>query len=116
VIKMVFGFLKRKREEEKLPELTEVPLEFEERTEHTKILIEKINNLGDADHIIRKVRMGNIVIANIKEIKEDKPDELRQAIGRIKTAIANMQGDIAGAGDEWIIATPKTAVIKREGI
>jgi len=115
---MVFGFLKREKSEdtEAMPEMTEVPLEFEEKTEHVKILVEKISNIGDADHIIRKIRMGNIVIANIKDIKENNPDELRQSIGRLKTAVANMQGDIAGAGDEWVIATPKTAVIKREGI
>lgn len=115
---MVFGFLRREKKEENaaMPEMTEIPLEFEEKPEHIKILVEKISNIGDADHIIRKIRNGNIVIANIKDIREHNPDELRQSIGRIKTAVANMQGDIAGAGDEWVIATPKSAVIKREGI
>jgi SepF-like predicted cell division protein (DUF552 family) len=112
----MFGFLKRKKEDETTAQVAEVPLEYEEKAEPKQILVEKVGNLGDSDSIIRKVRMGAIVIASIKELKENKPDELKQAIGRIKTAVGNMQGDIAGVGDEWIVVTPSTAVIKREGI
>jgi len=111
----MFGFLKRRKREDQA-QVAEVPLEFEEKTEQTQILVEKINNLGDADKIIRLIRLGNIVIAGIKDLKETKPDELKQVIGRIKTSVANMQGDIAGVGDEWVVITPSTAMIKREGV
>jgi SepF-like predicted cell division protein (DUF552 family) len=113
----MFDFLKRKKQgDETTTQVAEIPLEYEEKTEPTQILVEKIGNLGDSDSIIRKIRAGAIVIANIRELKENKPDELKQAIGRIKTAVGNMQGDIAGVGEEWVVVTPSTAVIKREGI
>ncbi|MBI4014623.1 MAG: cell division protein SepF [Candidatus Aenigmarchaeota archaeon] len=80
----------------------------------TKIMIEKVDGLTSVDKIMRKVREGNIIIASIKDLKEANTEELKHCISRMKTACMNMNGDIAGAGEEWIIITPSSAAIHRE--
>lgn len=112
----IFSKLFKKREEgeqtEHSEELTELPAP-EEPVSKAQVVVEKIEMLSDADRIIRKVRSGNIVIARIKELKEQNLDELKHAISKIRTSTAVWNGDIAGVGDEWIIVTPSTAKIKR---
>jgi len=109
----IFGSLFKRKEEQAEPEeMTELPAE-QEASDHTKVMIEKIDMVGDADRIVRKVRSGNIVIANIKHLKEQNMDELKQAISKIRSSAAMFNGDIAGVGDEWLIVTPSTARIHR---
>ena len=79
-----------------------------------KVMVEKLDGLGSVDKIMRKVREGNIVIASIKDLKEANTEELKHCISRMKTACMNINGDIAGAGAEWIIITPPAAGIYRE--
>ena len=105
-------FKKRPEEEPQTNELTELPVP-EETTTYTNVMIDKIEMLADADRIIKKVRSGNIVIARIKELKEQNLDELKHAISKIKTSCSVFNGDLAGVGDEWLIVTPSTAKIHR---
>ena len=112
----IFSKLFKKREDEtaegQAEELAELSAP-EEQTSQTQIMIEKIEMLADADRIIKKVRSGNIVIARIKELKEQNLDELKHAISKIRTSTSVWNGDIAGVGDEFIIVTPSSAKIKR---
>jgi SepF-like predicted cell division protein (DUF552 family) len=105
---------KKKPTEETAPaeELTEIPAEQGDQTQ-TKVMIDKIESLSDSDRIIKKVRSGNIVIARIKELKEQNMDELKHSISKIRTSVTMFNGDIAGVGDEWLIVTPSTARIQR---
>ncbi len=105
-----------KKEEEKVEEVedyTELPLDVE-NPKQTHIIIEKLEAYSQVDMLMKKVREGNIVIAKIRELKDNNLDELKQSIARMKTMCANFDGDIAGVGDEWIIITPRTARIHRE--
>ncbi|MBS3054855.1 MAG: cell division protein SepF [Candidatus Aenigmarchaeota archaeon] len=79
-----------------------------------KVMVEKLDGLPSVDKIMRKVREGNIVIASIRDLKEANTEELKHCISRMKTACMNINGDIAGAGEEWIIITPSSAGIYRE--
>lgn len=113
----IFSKLFKKREtgetaEGQVEELAELPAP-EEQGAQTQIMIEKIEMLSDADRIIKKVRSGNIVVARIKELKEQNMDELKHAISKIRTSSSVWNGDIAGVGDEWIIVTPSSARIRR---
>jgi len=105
-------FKKRAEEEPQTNELAELPAP-EETATYTNVMIDKIEMLADADRIIKKVRSGNIVIARIKELKEQNLDELKHAISKIRTSASVFNGDIAGVGDEWLIVTPSTAKIQR---
>jgi SepF-like predicted cell division protein (DUF552 family) len=104
---------KREKQEPQVEEFTEIPIDVDQNATVTKIMIEKIGALSDTDNIVRKVKAGNIVVAKIKELKETNLDELKQVISKIRIAIASIDGDIAGVGDEWLIITPKIARIHR---
>lgn len=109
-IDMKFPFFKKK--EDAIEEYTEIPLEGEE-LEKIKIIIDKVDDYMSVDRIIRNVREGNIVIARIKKLKDENVEELKHAISKIKTACDNFDGDVAGAGDEWLIVTSSKARIAR---
>ncbi len=109
----IFGnIFKKKEEQPQTDQLTELPVP-EEQLPYTNVVIEKIETLADSDRIIKKVRSGNIVIARIKELKEQNLDELKHSISKIRTSASMFNGDIAGVGDEWLIVTPSTAKIHR---
>ena len=78
------------------------------------VMIEKIDSYASSDRIIQKVKKGNIVIANMKELKDMNLDELKHSISKIRSATERLDGDIAGAGDEWIIITPSTVRVHRD--
>ena len=80
----MFGkfFKKRPQAEEKVEEFTEIPLEIDQQ-EKVKVMIDKIDSLADADSVIKKVRSGNIVIARIKDLKENNVEELKHCISKI---------------------------------
>jgi len=112
----MFSKFFRKRQpqvEEHIEEFTELPVEGDAAPQ-MKVIIEKIEGLSDADRIIKKARTGNIVIARIKELKEQNVDELKHCISKIKTSAAVFQGDIAGVGDEWLLITPQSVKINRD--
>jgi SepF-like predicted cell division protein (DUF552 family) len=98
---------------EKEGEYTELMPEVEE-SQYVKIMIEKLDKYSSVDRIIRKIKDGNIVIAKIKELKENNEEELKHSITKIRTACESLNGDIAGVGEEWIIVTPNIANISRE--
>ena len=112
----LFGKFFKKEEpqnEPQIEEFTELPLDLEQKQEHMKIIIEKLEDFTDTDRIIRKVRSGAIVIVAIKGIKERSMEELKHAISKFKTSVSVFNGDIVGVGDEFVILTPSTARIHR---
>jgi SepF-like predicted cell division protein (DUF552 family) len=80
------------------------------------IMVDKLEGMSQVDKIMRKVREGNIVIASISKMREDSTEELKHCISRMKTATTNIQGDIAGAGEEWLIITPPSAAVHRDPV
>jgi SepF-like predicted cell division protein (DUF552 family) len=112
----LFGKIFKKDEQQAEPQLeefTELPLDLDQKQEHMKIIIEKLDDFTDTDRIIRKMRSGSIIIVNVKGIKERSMDELKHAISKFKTSVAGANGDIVGVGDEFVILTPSTARIHR---
>jgi SepF-like predicted cell division protein (DUF552 family) len=97
----------------KIDEFTEIPIEVDQ-AEKIKVMIDRLDTLSDADRVIKKVRSGNVVIARIKDMKENNLDELKHSISKIKTSCTVFQGDLAGVGDEWLLITPSTVRINRE--
>ena len=105
-------FKKRQPEvEERIEEFTELPAEQEGAK--VNIVIDKIEGLADSDRVIKKVRTGSVVIARIKELRENNVEELKHCISKIKTSATVFQGDLAGVGDEWLLVTPPSVKIHR---
>ena len=105
-------FLKKEQEEE-IGEYAELPMEGEAEPTSMKIIVDKLEGYASVDKIMRHVRNGNIVIVRIKEMKDTNMDELKHAVGKLRNACANVDGDVAGVGDEWIVVTPSTVRIQR---
>jgi SepF-like predicted cell division protein (DUF552 family) len=112
----LFGKIFKREEpqsEPQIEEFTELPLDLDQKQDHLKIMIEKLEDFTDTDRIIRKVRNGAIVIVGIKGIKDKSMEELKHAISKFKTSVTVFNGDIVGVGDEFVILTPPTARVHR---
>ncbi len=109
---MVLSVFKKKGEEEE--EYVELQVEEEpEKKGRIKIVVENLSSFGDSDRIQERIREGKIVFIKIKELKEKDLGELKRAISRISKTCAAIGGDIAGVGEDWVIATPGFAVVER---
>lgn len=81
-----------------------------------KILIKPfdLNEFGDTKQIVDSLREGNvIVLINISPLKEKDLMEVKRAIAKIKKTVDAINGDIAGFGEDYLVATPPFARIER---
>jgi SepF-like predicted cell division protein (DUF552 family) len=73
-----------------------------------------IENFQDIKMIIDSLRDGNtIAVINIRPLKDKDIIELKRAISKLKKTTDAVSGDLAGFGDDYIIATPSFAQIYR---
>jgi len=75
--------------------------------------IEKITDFMDSDRIQKKLRDGAVMLINVKVLKDKNVGELKRALEKLKKVCESVGGDIAGAGEDWIIITPGSARIER---
>ena len=103
-----------KRDANEVEDYTELQME-EKASEPSvmKVVVDKLESYASVDKIMRHVRNGNIVIVKIKDLKDTNMDELKHAVGKIRNSSVNLDGDVAGVGDEWLIVTPSTVRIQR---
>ncbi|HDP73658.1 MAG TPA: cell division protein SepF [Candidatus Woesearchaeota archaeon] len=82
----------------------------------SKIIIKPytLNDFVDTKPIVDVLREGNtIALINIQPLKEKDLMEVKRAIARIKKTIDAVDGDIAGFGEDYLVATPPFARIER---
>ena len=73
-----------------------------------------IDDFSDVKPILDSLREGyTVCLVNIKPLKEKDLVELKRAINKIKKTTDAVGGDIAGFGDDYIVATPSFAEIYR---
>ena len=73
-----------------------------------------MENFEDIKAVVDVLRDGNtIAIVNIRPLKEKDIIELKRAISKLKKTSDAVSGDLAGFGDDYIIATPSFAQIYR---
>ncbi|MBI2664341.1 cell division protein SepF [Candidatus Woesearchaeota archaeon] len=73
-----------------------------------------IDNFEDIKGVLDSLREGaTIALVNIKPLKEKDIIELKRAINKLKKTTDAISGDIAGFGDDYIVATPSFARIHR---
>ena len=95
-----------------------VELDTDSSGEHrrTKILVRSfvLEDFSDVKLIIDSLRDGyTIALINIKPLKSKDIVELKRAINKLKKTSDALSGDIAGFGEDWIVATPGFAEIYR---
>jgi len=73
-----------------------------------------LTDFTDVKPIIDSLREGNtIAIVHIKPLKEKDMIELKRSINKIKKVVDAINGDIAGIGEDYIVATPQVAQVYR---
>ncbi|MFT4308543.1 MAG: cell division protein SepF [Candidatus Woesearchaeota archaeon] len=73
-----------------------------------------IGAFGDIKEVLDDLRHGHTVaILNIKPLREQDTVDLQRAISKLKKTGEAVNGDIAGLGEDYIIATPERVSITR---
>ena len=116
------NFLLRLKEKlSKKPETTE---EFEEYVElakegaadRAKVIVRPflLDDFEDIKPILDSLREGyTVALVNIKPLKDKDLIELKRAINKLKKTCDAIEGDIAGFGEDYIVAVPNFAEIYR---
>ena len=73
-----------------------------------------MENFQDIKTVVDALRDGStIAVINIRPLKDKDIIELKRAISKLKKTTDAISGDLAGFGDDYIIATPSFAQIYR---
>lgn len=73
-----------------------------------------IEDFEDIRPILQALREGyTVTLVNIRPLKDRDLIELKRAINKLKKTCDAIDGDLAGFGDDWIVATPSFAKIYR---
>jgi len=104
--------------EEPLEEEGEEYVEIDtEQADVTSKIIVRPFTISDFDNIkpiLDALREGNtIAIINIKPLKDKDLVELKRAINKLKKTCDAIEGEIAGFGEDYIVATPSFAQIHK---
>ncbi|MBU2639775.1 MAG: cell division protein SepF [Nanoarchaeota archaeon] len=81
-----------------------------------KILVRPfiIKEFQDIKPALDSLREGyTIALINIKPLKESDIVELKRAVNKLKKTCDAIEGDIAGFGEDWLVATPSFAQVHR---
>lgn len=54
-----------------------------------------------------------IALINVTELRQKDISELKRAITKLKKTCEAIEGDVAGFGDDWLVATPAFAQVFR---
>ena len=87
------------------------------KKEHDSKIFVKLFTLKDYDSvndILTALREGyTIVIVDIKTLRQKDSIELKRAVSKIKKTVDALEGNIAGFGENIVIATPSFAKIQK---
>lgn len=73
-----------------------------------------IEEFSDIKPMLDALREGyTIALVNIRPLKDRDMIELKRAINKLKKTCDAIDGDIAGFGDDWLVATPGFAAVHR---
>jgi len=117
---MVFKNIKkafsRARDDEFGEDYLEIDLGQQEK-ENNKVLVKlfSLKQYEDVNNILNALRDGyTIAVVDIKILRQKDSIELKRAVSKIKKTIDALEGNIAGFGENLVIATPSFAKIEKE--
>ncbi|MBM3228637.1 DUF552 domain-containing protein [Candidatus Pacearchaeota archaeon] len=88
------------------------------KQEHESKVFVKLFTLKDYDSVndvLTSLREGyTIVVVDIKTLRQKDSIELKRAVSKIKKTVDALEGNIAGFGENIVIATPSFAKIHKE--
>ncbi|PIO08807.1 hypothetical protein COU59_00125 [Candidatus Pacearchaeota archaeon CG10_big_fil_rev_8_21_14_0_10_34_12] len=92
-------------------------IDFGKEKSEKKILVKLfvLKQYDDVNNILNALREGyTIAIIDIKVLKQKDSIELKRAVSKVKKTIEALDGNIAGFGENIVIATPSFAHIHKE--
>jgi SepF-like predicted cell division protein (DUF552 family) len=116
-IKNKFGGSSENLPQEHMPESDYVELSHNSEGGNSKVKVQQfiITDFEDIKPILDSLRTGNtIALVNIQPLKEKDLIELKRAVNKLKKTCDALGGDIAGFGEDYLVATPEFAYIHRE--
>ncbi len=106
MIKRLFG---KKSDDEYI----ELDMKDEGNDDKVVIQVERLENFADSDRILNKLREGNILLVKIKHLRDKDTEEYKRSMEKIKKTCSNVNGEIGGLGNDWLLLTPSFAKIHR---
>jgi SepF-like predicted cell division protein (DUF552 family) len=77
------------------------------------IAIEKLEDFGDTEKVLREVRNGSLVFLRIKSLKDKDLGELKRAVEKLKRTVLAQNGEIIGVEQDWLILAPEHAKVQK---
>ncbi len=113
---MALDFLKSKNQsDEELidDDFVELDAKMEEGDEKVVIRAATLNEFGDVEKVQQHLRNDHIVWVNIAPLKNKDMADLKRSVKRLKKTVKNIDGDMAGVDEDWIVVCPSYAEIAR---
>jgi len=82
----------------------------------SKVLVKPfiVQEFQDVKPILDVLREGyTIALVNIRPLKDKDLIELKRVVNKMKKTCDAIDGDIAGFGEDWLVATPNFAQVDR---
>lgn len=96
-------------------EYLEIDLGQEEKEEKVLVKLFALKNYDEVNEILEALREGyTIAVVDIKVLRQKDSIELKRAISKIKKTIDALEGNIAGFGENIVIATPSFAKVHKQ--
>jgi SepF-like predicted cell division protein (DUF552 family) len=74
-----------------------------------------VREFQDVKPILDSLRSGyTIALVNIRPLKDKDLIELKRVVNKLKKTCSAIDGDIAGFGEDWLVATPNFAQVDRQ--
>ena len=91
----------------------------QEKDEQTKVVVRPfiLEEFEDIKEILDVLREGStIALVNIKPLKDKDLVELKRAVSKLRKTCEAIDGDIAGFGEDYVVAVPYFARIHRNKV
>ena len=91
----------------------------QEKDEQTKVVVRPfiLDEFEDINEILDVLREGStIALVNIKPLKDKDLVELKRAVSKLRKTCEAIDGDIAGFGEDYVVAVPYFARIHRNKV
>ena len=100
------------RDEDNEDEYVELSSDISVKDEKVVVRSFELKAFDDIKTILETLRKGRTVcLVNIKHLKDKDLPELKRAINKLKKTTDAIDGEIAGFGEDWIVAVPSFATI-----
>ena len=99
-------------------DFVEVASASQSRDEKTRVVVRPfvMEDFEDIKEVLDVLREGStIALVNIKPLKDKDLVELKRAISKLRKTCEAIDGDIAGFGEDYVVAVPYFARIHRGG-